>query len=656
MSNKRLLVRCLLIVILIAVCLLAYRMWRIGTPEYYWDMAAQAMDQGEADAAVLYLQNYLKQRPNDAVGHEAMADALVENAGPDGRPAPYGAIPAALDHLAKAAELRPDDVDLQRKLFTALAEAGKTPSAVAVARRLEVMDANTPHGVYLLAMEAESRDDLEAATERMIQALGEARPPVRALAFAANVGSRAENEELLQLVADQASERFLNMSAESVDQLDAREGRLVPQLLQVAISRAPVGDDDEAYRRAEGMLASLDMLQERGAIDPRVAGLFAPRCMQWLARHSIDKERETPFLEKDAETRTLYEKRHKTLVAKRRELTEKGLAVDPGQPSTLPQDVADFYMTMAEEMIWTSPAGARRALAALASLENPPPRYHFLAGQVALREGRNEDALRHFLAARNTIGNSPDVRAGLLMANRRLKRWDDAAALARSLQVPESSLSPQEAMWIVETIGSLERAQLMELEANAKLGKWDDVQHLLEAIHGETLEAETLTVLGQTLVEQGRLAEAKDMLSDASERFPDHFGPVYVQTLVMLKEGRGDEAVAQVLEAFATSHPKDRLAQLAWAQWLVAHNEGEKALPVIEATERLETMPEAQRKQLVLIKVIALLQADRVEEAATAVEPLKDEPRFKPLAEALSRGDATGAETLSKEAIEEGSP
>ncbi|MEP7291200.1 MAG: tetratricopeptide repeat protein [Chloroflexota bacterium] len=108
-------------------------------------------------------------------------------------------------------------------------------------------------------------------------------------------------------------------------------------------------------------------------------------------------------------------------------------------------------------------------------------------------------------------------------------------------------------------ISAFTRAQRLYLD-----GDFEAALELLQAVRPKA-DARALTLLGNTYRQLGRLAESEAVLSEAVDKAPNHYFPIYGFGRTLLSEGRYDEAVVSIRRALELGAPPAVQADLGEA-------------------------------------------------------------------------------------------
>lgn len=116
-------------------------------------------------------------------------------------------------------------------------------------------------------------------------------------------------------------------------------------------------------------------------------------------------------------------------------------------------------------------------------------------------------------------------------------------------------------------VSAFTRAQRFYME-----GDFDSTLTLLEGVR-QKADARALTLLGNTYRQVGRLAESEAVLSEAVDKAPNHYFPIYGFGRTLLSEGRYDEAVRAIQRAVELGAPSVVQGDLAEAHYRLGHRD-----------------------------------------------------------------------------------
>ncbi len=111
-------------------------------------------------------------------------------------------------------------------------------------------------------------------------------------------------------------------------------------------------------------------------------------------------------------------------------------------------------------------------------------------------------------------------------------------------------------------------------------GDFAAARDLLESVRAKA-DARVLTLLGNTYRQLGQLDESEQVLSEAVDKAPDHYFPLYGFGRTLLSEGRYTEAVVAIRRALELNAPPVVRADLGEALYRL--NLPEEAVAALEA-------------------------------------------------------------------------
>ncbi len=171
--NKSRLLLCIFLgcLLLVVVSLLAAWYWT-RRPAYLLGRAQDAIEKEDYETARLFLMKLIQKDPDHAQGNELLSDVILLHAREIGRVPSFAANPKAVDYLEHAAELRPDDKELQIKLLRACVLARQFGRATEIAAPIYQADKTNANAHFVLTYAAVTADDKEKAERLFAEAGG----------------------------------------------------------------------------------------------------------------------------------------------------------------------------------------------------------------------------------------------------------------------------------------------------------------------------------------------------------------------------------------------------------------------------------------------------------------------------------------------------
>jgi len=628
---------------------MGYRSWARQNPDFYWNKAVAAKDSGKPQVARIYLQNLLAKNPQHHRGHKLLAELYLEEARDAQRPATYLANPHALSHLAEAARLSPDDLELQKEVLQNYLSQRMLPNAALAAAQVIRREPDNADALFVLGWQAVQNKQTRQADEYLQQLRNQpTRNVFQTLALMVQNFESAGQDEEMQDALGTAARLAGGLTEEKYRLLSPLDLSLMPGLLQAGIQRAE--DLDVAHERTLATLNALQTLCD-GQLQP--AGELASRASQVLMLLEARFPIPDGDLEAETERRQLAEKAetirvlaisggqdvpplvyHQSaiLAASKSnhqaalETLRQGLAAGAKLPDNRKKELLDLHLLAARQLVVLRQfAEAEEHLKVLISNPDSAGWGHLLSGSVAMHEGRLDQALTHFLQAKKQLGNTLLVRMALADVYLASKRWPEALSMLESLHVKFEELNPEQRAWAERHLGSRENVHFGQLQAHLATGHWQEARPHLEALKHTELEARAWAVAVAALWGSNDRDKSLPLLVDVRRRFPNDLTLLRLHVTMLQQLGQEAE-VGPMLEQYAASAPKDLQAQLMLCAWLIRSGKSAAALPHLErvATPLIETPQD--RYLVVAHRAQALLSLDRAAEAMELLEPLKDEP------------------------------
>jgi tetratricopeptide (TPR) repeat protein len=234
-------------------------------------------------------------------------------------------------------------------------------------------------------------------------------------------------------------------------------------------------------------------------------------------------------------------------------------------------------------------------------------------GEIALREGRLRDAVRHLEAALDRAPDAAPVHYSLGMAYRGLGRLEQAHAhLSRRGM---SGLRPADPL--VDALATLlrgERAQMTLARRAYDAGQFQEASAAFaKAVEAAPASAEARLGLGMALAQMGNAASAVEQLEIALRLDADNTTAHTTLGLILARLGRESDAVDHLFAAFR-QEPADQTAG-PLIRLLLKLSRGNEALDVLSRSRSLSVDDEAT------VLGVSILLADR-EQHREAIELL----------------------------------
>ncbi|MCE9554117.1 MAG: hypothetical protein K8T91_12180 [Planctomycetes bacterium] len=635
-SKSRLALRIVLVGLILAVGGIGFRIWQIRQPAYHWQRAQSALAAGDLAKAELELRGCLARLPNHGPAHFRLAGLLVQRAQRSNPAADYAAIPEALAHLRRAAELLPQQLDVQQALLRALIVANRLNEAETVASLVQRLDAKDPESAVLLARQALRRRDFNTAAARLDAV---ANPP-ESLAYNRwwinfELGRATKNTQRQTDAISAAMQHAASPSAKLPSGI-AERGALYA-LLMLGIETAP--DVTAAQNHVEqalkivatGPLASIigqlgSSLEQRFPIAAlsatdriarqRIADQIAGICQQQIAA-------------KDGGSLSAYRYLAERLMAngdnaQAIKLLERGLA-SPAAVQAAPRETQALQLLSASLLLSAGRYDEiSKHIQPLLADATTAPQGHMMAGSVALAQARYEDARQEYEAAAQQLGPTLPVRLALATTYLALGRPSDALPHLQETIAHLDDFTPAEKAWLARYVGdglSLRRALVESLLA---VDRAEEATPHLALLHGTPQEPPAQIALAAWHWRHNRQARADAVLTAARQQRPDDISLTLAHAAVISERGKPEDGDG-LIGTFAALKPDDLPRQLALLQWHVWRGQSAEALEMLpELRQRFGSLP-----LLGSIEAQLLLATNRNQEALAAADKLRAAPQTK---------------------------
>jgi predicted Zn-dependent protease len=641
---------------IIGLLVLGVFIWRKGTPDYYWSKAQAAMEAEQYEAARIHLTNLVRRHPTHADGLELLSRVVLLEARSKNRPPTFQANPASVEFLAKAAELRPGDANLQRRALRAQIAVRQMGKAADIAEQLYKTDSKSGDAHFALMWRAvEKKDATRVAklTEDFAKLQSSHVFQVYALIakFHWDNDEKSKSDEILRDAAKLAE----RLTPEQLELLERRDRETMLAMLLAYEDRAK--QPSEALVRARKVIDACKKMQAgNNLVDKRVIANAAAQSIALFNMKyppiSVDRALSAVHagLAKEAEklgTVALADKAsgpapmlvywntarsHMTSgeLDKALAVLNDGFAAAKQMGSAIGDQHLDLHLLAARILIMKREfTAANKHLDQLIGHKKFEGWAHLLKGSVALHEGRLQSAESSFAAARQGLGDTVLVKMSMAHTAMALEQWDKAVPMLEALLLEEETLSDEQKAWFVQLLGSGTRVHYDLLRAKLAQRRWADAQQHLRILRETEFEpgAWNLAVTYKWDDEKDE-AYARKLLDLARQKYPDDLGLALLDARLLKEKGQHAEST-ELLENFAKADTTDNRRQLALVRWLMRNREPNKALEILEGLESNTQLDEKSRDALAVYRAQALLSARQIDRAKEEVDLLTQKDSTK---------------------------
>jgi tetratricopeptide (TPR) repeat protein len=467
MSATRLIIRLFLVAILIGMGVLVFAAWRNSKPEHLLSRAQSKLDAGDANGARLRLQNMIERFPDNADAHRLLAQAWLKEAEAEQKPATYFRHPQAFASLIKAAELAPDNIELQKEVLDVYLRSAQPLKGVKFADNILKKNPDDLDAQFVKAVQGvNSRSSSVVALLHKLQTADKARQ-FQLLLLELDYYNRVNRKDEKQQVLTKACDAVAAVTSEQINTMTRLESDAMTRLIRAAVGSAP--DANTALQRTEQAVGTLTKFPlEEKAVLADVAQITTELMLG--LQHAFPAAADTPE-QKQIRTRLQQqadELRNKTLTAnvatplvfhqaalhsftsgdheKAAATIQEGLAPAEKHPSAKPEDTLELHLLAARNyLIMRKHREAQPHLDAL--LASKDSRYsgwgELLSGAVNAAEGRYEKAYQHFVSAERKLGTVLFVHMGLANSSASgKKRCRTCKRCIKALKPPTSNCVP----------------------------------------------------------------------------------------------------------------------------------------------------------------------------------------------------------------------
>jgi tetratricopeptide (TPR) repeat protein len=661
-SKTRLAVRFVLFLLLLGVIALGVVAWKNNQPDALWDRAQAAMKEQDNETAKLLLRNLLQKKPDHAEGHVALATVLRDEQKKDNPNVTFAQVPAAVEHLARAAELRPDDANILRPLLAAYEQLDRRKDALKTAELLHKVEPANADALFWLARDAiANRNDKTAKPllERLRSLKGEPRPrTLRLLAEyyeltrqpkkrdAALVESLAAAGRLEHKVSlsDLAAVDALQLAAVKEAPTAAEADRRIALALQFQerrskVARQPVEAAEATVKLVRAYLAGFPLKRNDPKREKTMKSVVARSIA--LVQAAAKSDRAAPLVHWELVRLILYSGDTAKAVA-----TAEAALERLQKQKTRDENVElDLHLVAAEALYrqgrLKSALKHAEALIKDGKTERHLGAGHLIAGNIHADEGRHELALYHFhQAAKHGLAESLRVSVGLANSYAALGRWQEARPHLEAINLQVGDVKGADARWAKAVLGDGSRVRLRLAQAYLATGETQRAEQLLEPFQGTEHEPAALALRIIHAWQTDR-APARRRMDAARRKFPTNALLAYLDVRMHLAVNEVRQA-EQVASQLAKARPMDVTAQMLMFEVLKQRRDDADAVKLLD--DLIRRFPRQPR--LILLKAQTLLDAGRNQEAMNAAGQLAKHPELKDQADFIAALAALRSQNL----------
>jgi len=674
-SKTRLAIRFVLLFLLLGVIALGVVAWKNNQPDALWDRAQAAMTDGDNETAKLLLRNLLQKKPDHAEGHLALATVLREEQKNDNPNVTFAQVPAAVEHLARAAELRPDDGNILRPLLTAYEQLDRRKDALQTAELLHKVDPDNAEALYWLARDAiADRNDKTAKPllERLRKLKGEPRlrtlrlladfheitkqPKQRDAVLVASLAAAGRLEHKVPL-SDLAAVDALHLAAVKEAPTAAEADRRIAIALQFQerrskVAKRPVEAAEATVRLMQAYLAGFPLvpkLELGNEQDPKRDKAVKSAVARSIAllEMAAKSERAAPLVQWELVRLILYSGDTTKAVATAEsalELLQKHPRSQAGAWERGRVEL-DLHLVAAEALYQQgrlkSALKHAEALVKRGKTERHLAGGFLLAANIHADEGRHESALYHFhQAAKHGLAQSLRVSVGLANSYAALGRWQEARPHLEAINLQAGDVKGADARWAKAVLGDGSRVRLRLAQAYLATGETQRAEQLLEPFQGTEHEP---AALGLRIVHawQSDRGLARQQMDAARKRFPTNAPLAYLDIRMHLALNQAEQA-ERIASQLARARPMDVTAQMLMFAVLKQRRDDAAAVKLLD--DLIQRFP--KQPALILLKAQTLLDAGKHQEAVEAAGHLAKHPEFKDQADYIAALAALRSQNL----------
>lgn len=587
-SKKQYLIRGVLLCLILAVSVLFWLNVRRSQPAHIWRQAQQAHAEGNYSQASIHLRRLLEEEPDHVDAHLLLADVLVQG---DGRSTdvPLSTRRAALGLIVRAAELAPDNPEVQQSLLQALLRDGgdDLDQTFQVATQIASRDPQDAAANSVLARRALQSRNEKKALEHVERVLKQEQPnTLKSLLLAARITHALKETARRNEYLDRAFAMSARLSSEDLVRMSKSERQDLNWLISVG------GDSSPTYEVALYRLAIMVDLLDRqvaasnaesspevnrlieaaakayGAMLPRLTAPEEDEAVK-ARRQEISERIERICLQaiqaNSARPGVYWAMARSKFAAGQNDLgfqlIDRGIEVAAATPDAAAEDVLWLHHLAAIERMWAGQLELTKPHTEALIQGSDRQRQgwgHLIAGRLAMVEARHDDARRHIDQAHQILGDKYIVNAAQAEIYLRQGRHEEALPYLNRMQAQRNEARaemPNEVQG--SSLTSAPAIHLSQAWALISLGRWDEAESHLTACEADPALAPRAAELRvRQAWSTGQRADALQQLEQARQKFPDDLGLVMTQNTVLRGLNQVDEANRQ-LSDFVAEHPSN---------------------------------------------------------------------------------------------------
>lgn len=590
MGNRRL----IFLGVLCALCLSGSAGWiyylhsQWSTPERLILRAAEAVQNDDLGRAQVLIRNAIKQAPENVQARIQIANIL--NALSKERR--MGDVPAAVEQIAHAAQLTPDDLELQTRLFFGWHHLGRKQVALKTARK--VVDLGSQNAIALIyVIDSELNDGQLESAGKLIDRLAAtvSEDSIAVIARRLQLASASEDDAQLRTLCDSFVTRLTTARNADLAALSPAVVAITPSVIARHVQKAP---DGEATSRS---VAAMELIRRLLSARPETENLWSlVKLTEGLVTASDHNPETDPVARRKLHHEFVqtgewlldskYYPRHLspefTVLLYRSamvsEAPEFAVGILPrllknrdGDESWKPTDgqrnawVTYHAMAMARIFGTDAENDARAGIDQLQQHSSTASMSRMLQALLAAHDGDTDQAHEHLDQAAEDTGIDRllilALRCRCDMQAGNWKEFTDAITRLELIDVDERQQALLQAM-----LGSPERRRLLQTMALLESGQVEDADQALKSLDGTEFYAFGHLIRIQHELRQSRIVRARELLDSAREADPTRTEFVIADVAIAAAAGRPGEIESRMI-GHLTRYPDDVRVRMLLARW-----------------------------------------------------------------------------------------